>query len=408
MATANFYLKDSTSINETLIYLFFHYNGKRMKFSTGEKIAPKNWNPENQRVKKSFPGSPELNGYLEKVIEEVQKIYRTANSNDIDYSIDELREKLNNKLNRKKIIQKEFFEYLDEFIDVNKNFKKPNTIKKYVTLRNHLEKFEKEKKFKVKFDTINSRFYELYNCFSIVELNQLNNTFSKYIKVLKTFLNWATERGYNTNTKFIKFKTPVDESDNISLTQEELDKLYEFDFSNDKKLGQLRDSFCFGCYTSLRFSDISRVRKINIKGDNIQIKSLKTKSNLDIPLNVFAKEILIKYDYKIPVISNQKTNKYLKEIGKIVGIDEPILKTQYKGVEEIQKDAPKYNFISTHTARRTFVTLSLEKGMRAETVMKISDHKDHKTFEKYIKITSKIKSIEMHAAWNRERKLQVV
>jgi len=60
-----------------------------------------------------------------------------------------------------------------------------------------------------------------------------------------------------------------------------------------------------------------------------------------------------------------------------------------------------YELISTHTARRTFVTLSLEKGMRPEVVMEITGHKDYKTMKKHIKITSKVKHNEIKNVWKK-------
>lgn len=77
-------------------------------------------------------------------------------------------------------------------------------------------------------------------------------------------------------------------------------------------------------------------------------------------------------------MSNQKTNFYLKELGKLLEIDTETTRTRYQGHLAIEEIKPKYAFMSTHTARRTFVTLSLEKGMRPETVMEITGHKDYR------------------------------
>ena len=82
-------------------------------------------------------------------------------------------------------------------------------------------------------------------------------------------------------------------------------------------------------------------------------------------------------------------------------INESVIVTKYRGLEKVEFLEPKYNFISSHTARRTFVTLSLEKGMRPETVMSITGHKDYKTFKKYIKLTDKVKMNEMNQIWSK-------
>ena len=129
------------------------------------------------------------------------------------------------------------------------------------------------------------RFYEQLTSYFISDLLLLNNSSAKYIKTLKTFLHWATERGYNTNLSFIKFKAQERDADIIYLTEKELLRLYNFDLSKKTALENVRDVFCFGCFTGLRYSDILRVKKENIKGDELNFVSEKTTDRLNIPLS---------------------------------------------------------------------------------------------------------------------------
>ena len=99
-------------------------------------------------------------------------------------------------------------------------------------------------------------------------------------------------------------------------------------------------------------------------------------------------------------MSNQITNQYLKALCEEAEIDSPVSNIRYRGSERIEDNYPKYNYISSHTARRTFVTLSLEKGMHPKTVMAITGYKDYRTFKKFIKITSKVKEVEMNQIWS--------
>lgn len=98
-------------------------------------------------------------------------------------------------------------------------------------------------------------------------------------------------------------------------------------------------------------------------------------------------------------LSNQKTNNCLKELGELVGLDEPTCMTTRRGSERVVDTRPKYEYMTMHTARRTFITLSLEGGMRAEVVMKVSGHTNYQTFKKYIKITDMVKELEMERVW---------
>lgn len=406
MSKVNFYLKDPQSkVNlkdqvETLIYMFFSYDGYRLKYSTGETILPKFWNVEDQRIKKSHKGSFEINNLLDKMDSEIKKIYREAITSNNKISPEFLRISLD-KSTKPQISQKNgFFDHLNEFIIVQKVTKSPKTIQKYNTLKNHLKAFEIKKRYILEFDKIDTRFYDLLQSYFIDELQLLNNSNAKYVKTLKTFLHWATDRGINKNLQFIKFKAKEKDADIIYLTQEELFKLFNLDLSDNERLSNVRDTFCFGCFTGLRYSDIKKLKKENIKGEQIILFSDKTTEKLIVPLNKYAKEILLKNNYILPVISNQKTNKYLSELGEFAELNLPIILTKFRGAEEIQILKKKFEFITSHTARRTFVTLSLEKGMRPEVVMKITGHKNHATFKKYIKITDQTNLSEMKKVWN--------
>lgn len=408
MATVNFYLKDRKSKDDTLIYLIFRFQGQTLKYSTGEKILPKSWNTSLQRAKKTSNGHSELNFYLDKVSEEITKLYRTDKTNVVELSPDSLREQLNKSLNNNTTKKKGFFDYLSDYIEVQKGKVTKGTVAKYHALYNTLHNFQQSKKFKLSFDNMNLAFYDKFELYLNSDLGLLNNTKAKYFKTLKAFLNWATEREYNTKIIYKKFRSSEQDADIISLTDDELMSLYSFDLSTNERLSNVRDVFCFACFTGLRYSDIARLRKVNVTKDEIQITMQKTKERISIPLNDFSKEILERHDYRLTIISNQKMNDYLKELGKLAGINDEIVVTKFRGIERIQFKEPKYNFLSTHTGRRTFVTLSLEKGMRAEMVMSITGHKTYSSFKRYIEITNSVKKVEMQRIWNKEPKLKIV
>jgi integrase len=122
----------------------------------------------------------------------------------------------------------------------------------------------------------------------------------------------------------------------------------------------------------------------------IDFITLKTKDRLKVPLAPYAKAILAKHEGGLPeVMSNQKLNDYLKELCQLCGIDEPVQKVSYIGSKRIEVKAPQYEMVSTHTARRTFIPLALERGTRPEIVMRITGHKDIKTMMKYVRLTDK-------------------
>src|SRR5690606_22724481 len=123
----------------------------------------------------------------------------------------------------------------------------------------------------------------------------VNNYYGKQIAFIKTFMKWALERGYHSNLEFKKFKTISQDIEVIYLTMEELLRLYHHNFES-QRLSQVRDLYCFGCFTGLRFSDLTRLTPSNVYKYHLRLTIQKTK-RMDhiIPLNRFALEILQKY-----------------------------------------------------------------------------------------------------------------
>ncbi|MEG1763319.1 MAG: site-specific integrase, partial [Bacteroidales bacterium] len=160
-----------------------------------------------------------------------------------------------------------------------------------------------------------------------------------------------------------------------------------------------RDVFCFCCFTSLRYSDAYNLKRGNIKGEVMEITTIKTADKLIIELNDYAKAILAKYkdvpfpnDKALPVVSNQKMNDYLKELGKLAGIDEVVQNTYYIGNKRIDESAPKYKLLGTHAGRRTFICNALALGIPADVVMKWTGHSDYKAMKPYIEIADSVKA----------------
>ncbi|MBI5727563.1 MAG: site-specific integrase [Ignavibacteriales bacterium] len=410
----NYYLDTNqrTKNPERIIFCYIRgiKKGETIKLHTGERILEKHWDKEKQRAKDrgkdKYVGAPELNDFLDKYIEKIKRTYRVSFVENSDIKYEEIRELITGAF---KESSNDFFKIYDSYLESKKNEVCHRTIQRLNTLRSHLLAFQTEKKFKITFDAINHHFNDLFVNYLINDKKFINNTVSKLVSNLKVFLNWATLRKFNTKTDYNQFKCKWSEPDLIALTNDELMKLLYFDLSSKPSLEKVRDVFCFGCFTGARYSDIEGFLVSDIVNDIWRLNTLKTKDSINIPLNDYALQIVKKYEGtgKLPVISNQKMNDFLKDLCKLVGIDTPIRFAKFRGAERIEETKPKYEIIGTHTARRTFVTLSLEKGMRPEIVMKITGHKSLKMLQRYIKITENVKESEMRRAWGNESKLKL-
>ena len=402
MAKINYYLKDPQADKQTLIYLMFRYKGKTLKYSTGESIHPKFWNSNLQRAKETakFPEYPDLNHFLNKLGERTLNIFRNYKSDGIMPEPHQLRQDLKDSFKENNSVGN-FSEVFEEFIEAKKSIFSKGTIGNYREIIKKLIEYATRQKMKLSFDKMELKFFEKYISHLINHEKMVDNTVTRHVKTIKAFLNWAFEHDYNSCNDFKKVKANYSEADTIALTYKELMEILNLDLSKERSLEKVRDAFCFGCFTGLRYSDIKQLKKDNIRGEEIHLSIIKTKESLIIPLNKFALQILKKYNYSLPVFSGTMMNISIKQIGKLAGINEKIIRTRHRGSEVIQETQPKYQFLSAHTGRRTFITLSLELGMRPEVVMSISSHKSYKSFSRYIKLTSKTKMQEMQQVWNK-------
>lgn len=399
MPTISFYLNRNKADKKgkAPIILQFSHNKKRFKYYTGEKIDPKFWsNSRTRYIVPSYDEDSTLDAYLKKLEKKVDNIVLDARLTGRAISMDYVK----NQLVKEDDINPDnsFFSKFDEYIENAEKTKKEGTIKNYKNSLHYFKVFSESNRFDFQYEDINLKFYADFEDYLIGDIKLSNNTIGRVVKDLKTFLNWSTENGFNRNLEYKKFKIRREDIEIIYLTDEELKALYNLNLQNQHQ-DRARDLFCFGCFTGLRFSDVENLSEKNIDDDFIQIRTLKTKEILTIPLIPQAKEILKKYDLKLPTLSNQKLNKHLKELGELAEISEIINIRKYRGAERINTSAPKYEFITTHTARRTFITLSLEKGVRQEVVMSITGHKNFRTFSAYIKIVDKVKKNEILNAW---------
>lgn len=309
-----------------------------------------------------------------------------------------------------------FFEVFDLFLAKTEKENALATKKKFKTLKRHLVEFEPELAFEdIDKNTLDSFVEFMQTAPKQKDIDKLddkrqarkaykNSSMTKEINLLKWFLSWALANGYNTNTAFKlykpKFKTPKKLV--IFLDKQELESVVNHDFSNNKRLDQVRDVFVFCCYSGLRYSDVENLKRSNIYDDKIHITTIKTADSITINLNNMTRSILEKYkecqfkDNKaLPVLSNQKMNDALKEMAEACELNSSITITYYIGAKRYDETHPKHELISTHAGRRTFICTALSLGIAPQVVMKWTGHSDYQSMKPYIDITEKAKADAM-------------
>lgn len=371
------------------------------------KVSKKDWKLKEERIKANLKSEP-YNNHIEfnKIIDEfenkVKDIFRYIYSNNLNPTKELIESKMKNEVVNN---THSFFESFDEYIEISKSSKAYNTIKNYNSCKKFLKNYEDFSGVKLHFEMIDYRFYELFRDYCYSEKDTLNNYFGKLISTLKTFLDWSFNRNYTTNIQYKKFEAIQDNIDIICLTVEELLNLFNYNFKSDR-LNHAKDVYCFGCFTGYRFSDIFALKSSNVFENYFKSTLVKTQTvDHIVPMTLYSKKIILKYKGTIheplPVISSQNLNDYIKECCEIAKINTPTTITRYIGKRKIEKTLPKYKLITTHTARKTFITTSLVLGMSEVSVKKISNHKKDEHFRKYVNVAQTYLNEEMDKGWGK-------
>jgi integrase len=418
-----FYLKDINSNVPSLIYLQSRFNGERLMLTTGEKILPAHWDFKRKRanVTKNRLEYPAINDWLNKIELAARDYFRSCRYDGIEPAAQIIKEhlektfKLNQhlyKVEKPKKVYDTLLKFIDKFIEEEKGNKAEATIKVYKTSKNHLTNyFTLHGKSDIPFNDIDATFYSTY----IQYLNGLNlakNSVGKQIKVLKTFLNAASDQGLNSNQihKSKIFKKPTEEVDKVYLTDDEIQRIYKLNLNDNKDLEVTRDLFIIACYTGFRFSDFTSLKREHIGEEFITKMTLKTKARVIIPIHPIVREILLKYNNELPEgYSNQHVNRQLKEIVEAAEItsDVEIIKTI--GGRSVRNVFKKFELVSTHTGRRSFATNAYLAGVPTISIMFITGHSTESAFMSYICIDElkNAQHIQNHQFFNKKCFLNV-
>ena len=409
--------KDGVLITENVpIRMRVNFASKRIEFTTGYRIDSAKWDADKQRVKngcsnKLKQSASEINASLLEYYTEIQSIFKRFEVEDVMPTPEQIKEAFNalhkpvseEPKPKKEALPCDFFQVFDDFVEDcgRQNNWTDSTFEKFAAVKNHLTNFREGLTFEF-FDERGLNDYVGY----LRDVKEMRNTtIGKQLSFLKWFLRWAFKKGVHQNNAYDSYKPKLKSTQKkiIFLTWDELNRLREFKIpSNKQALERVRDVFLFQCFTGLRYSDVFNLRRSDIKGDHIEVTTVKTSDSLIIELNNHSKAILDKYkdvvfenDKVLPMITNQKMNDYLKELAEMAGIDEPVRQTYYKGNERIDDVTPKYALLGTHAGRRTFICNALALGIPPQVVMKWTGHSDYKAMKPYIDIADDIKANAM-------------
>ena len=420
------------------------FNCQRIDLATGSQVSsPKWWDEENELVKSGYAGPKgesdlTINNELRNIKDQMDMVFKFYEINDKIPTPSEITAKYKERISgvmpkrpepeKKKLEEtpknKDFWECFSQFLTEvgEKNAWTPATLEKMEALRVDLKAFKKTIKFEDLTESWFTAFVvylrdnkklrtprkkkgerEDYDHEDVTGLR--NSTIEKKLGYFRWFLNWATEKGYNTKRDYKSFRPTLKQTQRkvIYLTKEEIARVRAVELSgNNAYMDPVRDVFIFCCFSGLRHSDANNLRRSDIKGDHIEITTVKTADSISIELNDITKAILEKYkdvpfkDNKaLPNLTNQAMNRDIKELCKLAGINEEIRITTYKGSTRMDTIYQKWEKVGTHTGRRTFIVNALSLGIPPSVVMKWTGHSDYKAMKPYIDIVDSIKAESM-------------
>ncbi|MBI6116840.1 site-specific integrase [Salegentibacter maritimus] len=391
----SFYLRKSRSNKsaESDIYLRISVNNKRSALSINRKIDPRKWSSKSEKALGKSPEAIELNNYINVLRNRIKNIHQNLVENNKTVSSKNILDEFKGVNKKKPKMTLEAFKEHNEQMDrlSGKSISK-STAKRYWTCYNHVEQFinEEFKSNEYAMNDINHNFISKFEYFLKTKRECNHNSALKYVNNFKKIIRIALANQWMDKDPFYNYKVQFETVEREYLNEEEVQTLIDKTLHLDR-LKLVRDMFVFSCYTGLAYSDVKKLSSADITkgidgGKWIRIKRTKTKSLSSIPLLPIAEEILDRYKdhpevkagkYVLPVLSNQKSNAFLKEIAALCGIKKPL---------------------TTHLARHTFATtITLTNGVPIESVSKMLGHQDLRTTQHYAKIVDRKISDDMKA-----------
>ena len=359
-------------------------------------FVPKYWKGNKKPIKSTAPHSDYLIEQLDIIVSHFYTAENKALAAGMSLSVDYFRDYLNTQLKEKPAAKEQkqltFIQFFDQVIEGMKTSHQVVVVtrRRYTTVKNMLEDFEKFRGAPLQWDDFDNKLFDELITYQIEQKKYATNTIGRNSRTIKTILNKAIQEGFTVNIKYQgAFKSISESVDNTYLTEAELETLYHHDFSGSPRHERVRDIFLIGCWTGLRFSDYSAIKPEHISGDRIKMVTQKTNKQVIIPLHPIVKAILEKYNYELPpAISNQKFNDYLGEACEEAKINEPFTKSINKAGKIKVISGAKHEFITSHSARRTFASNMFKRGVSPYLIMTITGHKTETEFMKYLKVTA--------------------
>ena len=387
---------------ESLILMVYRFSGKKLVMSLHEKVLVKYWNFEKMRVRanSNYPDHNRLNYTIDNWITALTKAITDYERRDSIPSILELKAKVreikNPDTNLDSSVSDKILVELRKYIESIEASKRLSIgmIQSFNQLNNNLKSFSESRSLTFQdFDLNRLIAFTAHLNRSTKDKEQYKqSTVVKLQRRLVKFLKDMDELGANVDVKSLnskkwRLKQSKVSGNNLAFTKNEISLIANVQL--DKKLDAIRDRFLIGIYTGQRYSDFKALNTKDVIVENrieiLQIRQKKTKIKVSIPLTDKIKAIFNKYNGTPPEYSEPVFNKQIKEICDLANITD-LMKVEHEHNNKITSTMErKCDVVSSHTCRRTFVTIGVQSGLPLNEIMKVSGHTNLVSLSRYLK-----------------------
>lgn len=380
------------AVGEAPLFIRVTKNRQTNLIALGIRLNPKFWDDQKQRIRSAYPNSARANALIKEKLSEVENTALEISSETKNFDSEILKNRLTG------VDIPEFIEYAEDYVKREYlNKRKIGTHNEYKAILSKLKTFLELEKKKLYLDKVDIHFLKKYEDYLRNTLKNATNTIHNNLKSIRRIINSAIEEElipYEKNP-FLKYKLKQEKTKKEFLTDEELKSLEELKLTPGSKMDLHRDIFVFSSYVGgLRVSDILQLQKKHFDETHISISTKKTGALVSISLPHKVLSIIEKYkkdkpspeDHIFPIFGTGI------DYSNPITLHQAISSATAYANKDLRKLATKAGIekkISFHTARHTFATRALKKGMRIEYVSKLLGHASVKTTEIYAKIVNK-------------------
>lgn len=365
---------------------------QRTDVRTGIAVQPLHWDAKRERVKLSHPDCAQLNSDLLALCAAVDALFAKAYDTMQPPTPQQVHKAVTRR-RRSGVDEMTLDELVRQFIEfkIRRAEWQPTTLRTFQTLLVSIRDFRPDWPL----SDVNEATVDEY--VSTLRLN--NASFNHTMSQLRSVVQWAVDNGQAQPVLVKPFRRHLKTVTNepLALTANEVKAIMAVELP--PSVAEIRDAFVFQCLTGLRHSDVRRIRWVDIRDGVLHLVDKKTSDAAVIPLNTPALALLANRDHNTATVftvgRTEVYNRTLRRICKLAGITGTVTHSDMVGNRRHDRTIERWQAVSSHTGRRTFVTIAAALGIAPEVISQWTGHNQLATMQRYLAVSTERAAAEM-------------